>query len=285
MAFTEPEAEAADGRRVLRVSDAKKTFEDGTAALKGVSLDVRPGEFVVILGPSGAGKTTLLRSIIGLERLTAGAVWLDGATVEPSNLAEIRGKVGMIFQGFNLIENLSALNNVLSGLLDTRGNLATLFYIFKRSDKLRALQCLDQVGLLDKAYSAAGKLSGGQRQRVGVARALIRQPRLLLADEPVASLDPMIAFSVLSLIKEICAKQNIAVICNLHQVDLALRFADRIVGLSDGRVLLDERTDAITQDYIREIYAGHGQGMYFGAGDGPTDESVHFDFLGSGPLT
>jgi phosphonate transport system ATP-binding protein len=285
MPFTEPEARAADRRFVLRVSDAKKTFEDGTAALKDVSLDIRPGEFVVILGPSGAGKTTLLRSIIGLERLTAGAVWLDGATVEPSNLAEIRGKVGMIFQGFNLIENLSALNNVLSGLLDTRGNLATLFYFFKRGDKLRALQCLDQVGLLDKAYSAVGKLSGGQRQRVGVARALIRQPRLLLADEPVASLDPMIAFTVLSLIKGICAKQNIAVICNLHQVDLALRFADRIVGLSDGRVLLDERADAKTQDYIREIYAGHGRGMYFGAGDGPADESVHFDFLGAGPLT
>ncbi|MDA1101624.1 MAG: phosphonate ABC transporter ATP-binding protein [Proteobacteria bacterium] len=282
--MTEPEKQADGCQWVLRVSDAKKTFEDGTAALKGVRLEVRRGEFVVVLGPSGAGKTTLLRSIIGLERLTAGEVRLDGAKVEPSSLAEVRSKVGMIFQGFNLIDNLSALNNVLSGLLDTRGNLATLFYVFKRSDKLRALQCLDQVGLLDKAYSAAGKLSGGQRQRVGVARALIRQPRLLLADEPVASLDPMIAFTVLSLIKEICAKQGIAVICNLHQVDLALRFADRIVGLSDGRVLLDEKAGAINQDYIREIYAGHGQGMYFGAGDAPSDEFVHLDFLGSGPL-
>ncbi len=269
---------------MLRVNDAKKTFEDGTPALKDVSLEVRPGEFVVVLGPSGAGKTTLLRSIIGLERLTAGEVWLDGARVETANLAETRRKVGMIFQGFNLIDNLSALNNVLSGLLDTRGNLATLFYIFKRSDKLSALQCLDQVGLLDKAYQAAGKLSGGQRQRVGVARALIRQPRVLLADEPVASLDPMIAFTVLSLIKEICAKQNIAVICNLHQVDLALRFADRIVGLSDGRVLLDEKPDAINEDYIRRIYAGHGQGMYFGAGGGPADDTIHFDTLAPGPL-
>ncbi len=284
MSAAAPETQAGHSRWVLRVNDAKKTFEDGTPALKDVSLEVRPGEFVVVLGPSGAGKTTLLRSIIGLERLTAGEVWLDGARVETANLAETRRKVGMIFQGFNLIDNLSALNNVLSGLLDTRGNLATLFYIFKRSDKLSALQCLDQVGLLDKAYQAAGKLSGGQRQRVGVARALIRQPRVLLADEPVASLDPMIAFTVLSLIKEICAKQNIAVICNLHQVDLALRFADRIVGLSDGRVLLDEKPDAINEDYIRRIYAGHGQGMYFGAGGGPADDTIHFDTLAPGPL-
>ncbi len=279
-----PKKQAEDPQSVLRISDARKIFEDGTAALKGVRLDVRPGEFVVVLGPSGAGKTTLLRSIIGLERLTAGDVWLDGRMVQASNLAEIRSKVGMIFQGFNLIDNLSAINNVLSGLLDTRGSLATLFYIFRRSDKVRALECLDQVGLLDKAYTAVSKLSGGQRQRVGVARALIRQPRLLLADEPVASLDPMIAFTVLSLIKEICAKQGIAVICNLHQVDLALRFADRVVGLSGGRVLLDEKAEAISEDYVRQIYAGHDQGMYFGATANPDEETVRFGFLGSGSL-
>ncbi len=263
---------------LLEIGNVDKVFPDGTVALRNASLKVNPGEFIVILGPSGAGKTTLMRSINGLVDATSGTIRLNGMTVEPGSVREIRQQVGMIFQNFNLVKNLSVINNVLTGALDKRGSLSTLFYMFSREDRLRALECLDQVGILAKAYLRADKLSGGQQQRVGIARALIRRPKLLLADEPVASLDPMIAFNILSLLKEVSASHGIAVLCNLHQVDFALRFADRLVGLSGGRIVMDEPVSAVDEDFVRRIYQDHDQGMFFGPGaTSPTgDDGLRF---------
>lgn len=251
---------------MLRVHELSKTFPDGTTALNGASFEVKPGEFVVILGPSGSGKTTLLRSINGLVPISNGLIELDGLAVTAESLRQVRRKVGMIFQSFDLIGNLSALNNVLTGLLDQSPTLPSLFYLFGREAKINALECLDRVGLLTRAFTRADRLSGGQQQRVGIARAIVRKPALLLADEPVASLDPMIAFNVLSLLKDINRSQGITVICNLHQVELALRFADRIVGLAAGKTVLDARAEGLDTAYIKQIYKDHDQGMFFGPG-------------------
>jgi len=249
---------------LLKINGVGKTFADGTRALGDVSLEVGHGEFVVILGPSGSGKTTLLRCINGLQEPTKGEITLDDQTISKKTLKSVRTKVGMIFQDFNLVANLSVLNNVLTGLLDTNRRLSTLFYMFPRAEKMKALEALDRVGLLPKAYARADQLSGGQQQRVGIARAMVKRPILLLADEPVASLDPMIAHSILSLIKEINRAFGITVICNLHQVDLALKFADRIVGLSGGNILMDAPVCEVDERYVRGIYQGHDQGIFYG---------------------
>lgn len=260
---------------MLKISNLTKTFADGTRALRDVSLNVKKGEFVVILGPSGSGKTTLLRTINRLVEPDGGEILIDGEPVGAATLPQVRKKVGMIFQDFNLVSNLSALNNVLTGLLDDCGTLASIFYLFERQHKLRALESLDRVGLLPKAYSRASQLSGGQQQRVGIARAIAKRPLMMLADEPVASLDPMIAFDVLMLLKDICVDQGITVICNLHQVDFALRFADRIVGLADGRILMDQAAGKLDREYIQNIYRGYDQGMFFGPGAENAPQNVN----------
>ena len=201
---------------LLEISGLKKSFDDGTRALRGVDLSVREGEFVVVLGPSGSGKTTLLRCINGLVNPDAGEIRFFDQPVSPSSLPDLRKKTGMVFQEFNLVNNLSSLNNVLTGLLDSTNKFMSMFYLFTREQKLQALGCLERVGLLDKAYTRSDHLSGGQKQRVGIARAIVKKPLLLLADEPVASLDPLIAHSVMSLLRDIGNEFGITVICNLH---------------------------------------------------------------------
>jgi len=261
---------------LLKITNLGKIYPDGTKALDGVSFDVSPGEFVMILGPSGSGKTSLLRSINGLVEATSGSILIDDIPVTRKNLRRVRKRVGLIFQHFNLVGNLSTLNNVLTGLLDSNGTLASMLFLFKKELKLRALECLDMVGLLAKAHSRADQLSGGQQQRVGIARAIARNPVLILADEPVASLDPMIAYNVLSLLKNICRAQGITVICNIHQVDFALKFADRIIGLSAGKIVLDEPVGKVDQKKIEAIYRGHDQGLFFGptADKSPSDDNL-----------
>lgn len=248
---------------LLEVQGLRKTFDDGTRALRGVDLSVQGGEFVVVLGPSGSGKTTLLRSINGLVDPDAGEIRFCDRIVSSSTLPDLRKKTGMVFQDFNLVNNLSSLNNVLTGLLDSSNKFISMFYLFSREQKLRALGCLERVGLLDKAYARADQLSGGQKQRVGIARAIVKKPILLLADEPVASVDPIIAHSIMSLLRDIGNEIGITVICNLHQVDLALKFSDRIVGLSGGRIVLDVATRDVDEAYIQTIYRGHDRGPFF----------------------
>ena len=239
---------------MLSILNLKKTFEDGTRAVKNASFQVAKGEFVVILGPSGSGKTTLLRCINGLSEPSKGKIFLDNHEISFQNPGVARNHISMVFQDFNLVQNISVINNVLSGMLDKCHPFASLLYLFNKKQKLRALECLDKVGLLSKSYSRTDRLSGGQQQRVGIARALSREPLMILADEPVASLDPKIAYEVLSLLKNICATQGITVICNLHQLDLALHFSDRIIGLKDGEIIVDEMTNNLDIEYIHSIY-------------------------------
>ena len=252
---------------ILEIKGLRKTFDDGTRALQGVDLSVKLGEFVVILGSSGSGKTTLLRSINGLVNPEAGEIKFCDRVISSATLPDLRKETGMVFQDFNLVNNLSSLNNVLTGLLDSSNSFMSMLYLFSREQKMQALKCLEMVGLLDKAYSRVDKLSGGQKQRVGIARAIIKNPTLLLADEPVASLDPMISGSIMTLLKNIGHKIGLTVICNLHQVDIALKYSDRIVGLSGGRIVLDAPTKDLDEEYIRKIYQGHGSGLFFNEDD------------------
>lgn len=239
---------------MLEVNDLKKTFDNGSPALKGINLKIKKGEFVSILGPSGSGKTTLLRSINGLETTTGGEIYFDKILVNNKTIQKVQKKTGMIFQEFNLVNNLTALNNVLTGLLNESNKFLSLFYIFSKKQKIDALKSLETVGLLDKSYNRSDELSGGQRQRVGIARAIIKKPILLLADEPVASLDPKAANLILSLLKKINQEYGTTILCNLHQVDLAKKYSDRIVGLMDGKVVFDEMSSNLNNTFLDKLY-------------------------------
>ena len=239
---------------MLEINNLKKTFDNGTEALNGVNLKVKKGEFLSILGPSGSGKTTLLRSINGLESIDNGKISFENEKINKVNLPEIQKKTGMIFQEFNLVNNLSAINNVLTGLLNSSSKFLSMFYLFTKEQKLEALKALETVGLLNKAYERVDELSGGQRQRIGIARAIIKRPKLLLADEPVASLDPKAANLIMSLLKKINKEFEITIICNLHQVELASKYSDRIVGLLEGEIMFDKTASNINKTAISEIY-------------------------------
>ena len=239
---------------MLEINNLKKIFENGSPALKGVDLKINKGEFVSILGPSGSGKTTLLRTINGLETSTGGEIYFDNKKVNNNNISEVQKKTGMIFQEFNLVNNLSAINNVLTGLLNSSNKFLSLFYLFSKKQKIEALRSLETVGLLEKSHNRSDELSGGQRQRVGIARAIIKKPLLLLADEPVASLDPKSSNLILSLLKKINQEFGTTILCNLHQVDLAKKYSDRVVGLIDGKIIFDEKSVNINEAYLKKIY-------------------------------
>ncbi|MDC3125977.1 phosphonate ABC transporter ATP-binding protein [Candidatus Pelagibacter sp.] len=240
---------------MLEINNLKKTFENGSPALKGVDLKIKKGEFVSILGPSGSGKTTLLRTINGLETSSGGEIYFNNKEVNNNNISEVQKKTGMIFQEFNLVNNLSAINNVLTGLLNSSNKFLSLFYLFSKNQKIEALRSLETVGLLEKSYSRSDELSGGQRQRVGIARAIIKKPLLLLADEPVASLDPKSSNIILSLLKKINQEFGTTILCNLHQVDLAKKYSDRVIGLVDGKIIFDEKSNNINEAYLKKIYS------------------------------
>ena len=239
---------------MLEINNLRKNFNKETHALKGVSFKVKRGEFISILGPSGSGKTTLLRSINGLEPIENGEVIFNNNKITKENLPEVQRKTGMIFQEFNLVNNLSSINNVLTGLLNSSSKFLSMFYLFTKEQKLEALQSLKTVGLLEKSYSRVDELSGGQRQRIGIARAIIKKPILLLADEPVASLDPKAALSTMKLLKKINKDFNITILCNLHQTNLAMEFSDRVIGLSDGSIVFDQEAKYLEKN-INKLYS------------------------------
>ena len=239
---------------MLEINNLRKNFDNGTQALKGVSFKVKRGEFISILGPSGSGKTTLLRSINGLEPIENGEVIFNNNKITKDNLPDVQRKTGMIFQEFNLVNNLSSINNVLTGLLNSSSKFLSMFYLFTKEQKLEALRSLKTVGLLEKSYSRVDELSGGQRQRIGIARAIIKKPILLLADEPVASLDPRAALSTMKLLKKINKDFNITILCNLHQTNLAIEFSDRIIGLSDGSIVFDDEAQYLEKN-INKLYS------------------------------
>ncbi|MEJ2403645.1 MAG: phosphonate ABC transporter ATP-binding protein [Candidatus Thiodiazotropha sp.] len=243
---------------VISIRSVSKRFPNGFEALTGIDTEIETGSFTVVLGPSGAGKSTLLRLMNGLETATSGEVAIAGETVKACNLRQIRSQVGMVFQQFNLVDRLSVITNVLTGRLGHRSWIGSLFYLFRQKDMDIAQSALARVGLMDKAWNRADKLSGGQQQRVGIARALAQQPKIILADEPVASLDPVSSEEIMNLMREICDRDGITVVINLHQVELARRFADRIIGMNSGRIVFHGSAEQMTQEVLRTIYQREG---------------------------
>lgn len=245
--------EAAD----IRFDGVTKTFGSVTA-LDDVSMTFAPNKITVLLGLSGSGKSTMLRHINGLHKPSAGAVWTLGTPMHsagPAALRRLRNDVGMIFQQFHLVESSSVLENVCTGQLGSLRGPRFGLWSYPRAVREAAMEQLARVGLADKAFQRAGSLSGGQQQRVAIARALIQRPTVLLADEPVASLDPVSSAGVIELLTQISREENLTVICSLHQVQIALSFADRIVGLNAGHVVLDRSAAGMTHDDVDGIYS------------------------------
>jgi phosphonate transport system ATP-binding protein len=235
---------------MIEVESLTKAF--GTlAVLDGLTFHVRRGEFVVVLGPSGAGKSTLLRCLNGLVRPTGGSVSVDGIVLDRGNLAAVRKKVGFIFQGVNVHGNLNVLQNVLIGRLAEKSPWSVLF---SKKDRRIARAAVDRVGLAAKADDRVATLSGGQRQRVGIARALAHKPSVLLADEPVSSLDPVTGREILDLLREINRDRGTTVLCSLHDVGIATRVADRIIGLHGAAITFDGPPGRLTPGDLARIY-------------------------------
>jgi len=225
------------------------------AVLRGIDLDVAPGEFLVILGPSGAGKSTLLRCINGLVKPTSGTLSAAGFdATDGRNIRKLRQQVAMIFQHHNVVPRLSVLKNVLTGRLGQTSTLSSILQLFSRQDIALAMDCLRRVELDHKADERTDALSGGQRQRVGIARALAQRPQVILADEPVASLDPKTSRLVLHYLSTACRELGITVVCNLHQVDYARQFGDRIIGLAGGKLVFDGTGAQLQQRHLNLIY-------------------------------
>jgi len=241
---------------VLTLQNVAVTYANGVAALAPTSLSLAKGRFVVLLGPSGAGKSTLLRCMNGLVKPSQGDVTVEGRGSifkSPAALRAHRRRTGMIFQQHHLIGRLPALQNVLMGRIASHGTVRSLLPLPK-ADRFMALQALERVGLLDRALNRADQLSGGQQQRVGIARAMAQRPEIILADEPVASLDPVAGEKVLADLHRICREDGITAVVSLHQVDLARRFADRIIGLSGGRIIFDGPPAQLGNTTIDDIY-------------------------------
>ena len=242
---------------MLEFKGISKTFPDGTQALKKVDLKINEGEFIVIVGLSGAGKSTLIRCINRLVEPTEGqllAFGNDVTTMSDAELRKWRTQVGMIFQSFNLVKRSSVLQNVLAGRLGHIGTMRSLFGMFPTEDIELAKRCLDRVGIPEKLYNRADQLSGGQQQRVSIARALCQQPKIMLADEPVASLDPPTSHAVMQDLKRINREDKITTLVNLHFIDMAQEYADRIIGMRAGNVVFDGPASAVTEQTFEEIY-------------------------------
>ncbi|MGQ0571500.1 MAG: phosphonate ABC transporter ATP-binding protein [Armatimonadota bacterium] len=241
----------------IRIEHLTKTYPDGTRALTDVTLFVAPGEFLVVIGLSGSGKSTLMRCINRLIEPTSGKIFLDDVEVTAlplDALRQVRRQIGMIFQQFNLVRRASVLTNVLSGRLGYLPSAWALTSYFPRNLREQAMKHLATVGIPEKAHTRADQLSGGQQQRVGIARALMQDPKLILADEPVASLDPATSHSVLKYVEDLNRRNGITVLCSLHFLSLARRYGTRVVALKAGQIVFDGLPAEIDERRFREIY-------------------------------
>lgn len=242
---------------MIKLEHVSKVYGNGTKGLDYVSLEIQNGEFVAIIGLSGAGKSTLIRTINKMIDITDGSLTVDGvdvSTLKGKSLRKFRRKIGMVFQSFNLVTKVSVINNVLTARAADMSFLRIFLGLYKKTDKVKALEALDKVGILDKAYIRADQLSGGQQQRVALARTLAQDPEIILADEPVAALDPVMAETVMDDFKRINKEMGITVLINIHHVDLALQYADRIIGIKAGKIVYDGPSSAITEDTLQTIY-------------------------------
>lgn len=252
---------------MLRIENLTKVFPDGTVALDNVSFEVSHGEFLAVIGLSGSGKSTLLRCINRLIDPTEGRIiWnnIDITAAKGKELRRIRRQIGMIFQQFNLVKRSSVMTNVLSGRLGYAHPWASLFHSFSGEDRQRALAALERVGISEKASNRADQLSGGQQQRVGIARALMQEPSLMLADEPVASLDPVLAHSIMQYLELLNHQDGITVLCSLHFLDLVHRYAQRVVGLKDGQLVFDGLPAELTRERFKEVYGEEAEMVTIG---------------------
>ncbi|MBO5537115.1 MAG: phosphonate ABC transporter ATP-binding protein [Clostridia bacterium] len=244
---------------MIEFKHVSKTYPNGTKGLIDVNLKIQQGEFVGIIGLSGAGKSTLIRTINRMIDITDGQLIVDDTDVSKlsgASLRKFRRKIGMIFQSFNLVTRTTAIKNVLTSNVPDMPFFKVLFGLFSKEQKLKALDALDKVGILDKAYTRCDQLSGGQQQRVALARTLNQNPTIILADEPVAALDPVTAHQVMSDFKRINTEMNISILINIHHVDLALSYADRIIGIRAGEIVYDGPTSKVTQEVLDSIYNG-----------------------------
>ncbi|MFO7637467.1 MAG: phosphonate ABC transporter ATP-binding protein [Clostridia bacterium] len=248
---------------MIEFKNVSKTYPNGVKALIDINLKVAEGEFVAIIGLSGAGKSTLLRLINKLIESTAGEVLFEGVSVTLAKgkaLINIRRQIGMIFQGFNIVKRMSVLSNVLSGRVAYHPTWKTIIGWFPEEDKQIAYRALQRVDILEKVHNKASELSGGQQQRVAIARALAQQPKVMLADEPVASLDPITTVQVMDYLKKINKEDGITTIANLHHVDLALKYATRVVGIRAGKVVYDVQMKGMKKDqFFKEVEVVYGR--------------------------
>lgn len=256
---------------MLEIRNLTKVYDDGTVALKNVSFTVPDGEFLIVIGLSGSGKSTLLRCINRLIDPTEGEILWDGvdlALLKGEDLRKARRRIGMIFQLFNLVNRSSVLTNVLAGRLGYTKSWHSLMNRFSTDDMEKAMYALERLGITDQAYKRADELSGGQQQRVGIARALMQEPEMILADEPVASLDPVLAHSILEHLEKLNQEEKITIICSLHYLDLVQRYSTSVIGLRDGEVVYQgtrAEIQAMTDEEFKEIYGEEairvGQGL------------------------
>ncbi len=265
---------------MLQITQLKKTYPTGDRALTGVDLTIGQGEVVALIGPSGAGKSTLIRCINRLVRPSSGSIILNGedlVSLSGKKLREARCGIGMIFQEYALVERLTVLENVLSGKLGSMPLLESLLRRYRSDDVEAALGLLREVGLESQPEKRADALSGGQRQRVGIARALMQRPSLLLVDEPTASLDPKTARQIMRLIRGACVERKLPAIINMHDVQLAQLFADRIIGLREGEIVFDGVPDQLDNEQLSEIYGEEDwtATVHSRAAEKPADDHAH----------
>lgn len=242
---------------IIEFKHVGKIYGNTTKALDDVSFAVEEGELVTIIGPSGAGKSTILRCINRLIDASCGEIFFDGEDITKARkkeLRRIRTNAGMIFQHYNLVERLSVIENVLHGTLGRKSTIAGMLGHYSEEEKLEAYEILKDLGLSDQMYKRCDELSGGQKQRVGIARAIMQKPKLILCDEPIASLDPKSSKVIMDHLAKICKEKKITCIVNLHQVDVALKYSDKIIGVSDGKVIYDGPAHEITTEMLHRIY-------------------------------
>lgn len=246
-------------KSMIELNNVSKIYPNGTVGLKDINLSIDKGEFVVVVGLSGAGKSTLLRSINRLHDISKGDIKIDGKSITKAkgkNLRLIRRDIGMIFQSFNLVKRSSVLRNVLTGRVAYYPTWKTTFNLFSKEDKQKAYEALQQVDLAEKVYARADELSGGQQQRVAIARVLTQNPKIILADEPTASLDPQTSRKVMEDLKMLNQKYGMTVLANLHSVELAKEFGERVIGIRAGQVVYDGKMSDTPESVFTDIYNG-----------------------------
>lgn len=251
------EKQVAERPVIMRIKDLNKEYTKDKKVLKDINFDIKEGELLSIIGPSGAGKSTLLRSINRMIEPSGGDIIFDDKNItklKGRQLRKMRTDIGMIFQHYNLVERSSVFENVLHGLLGYKNSLQGIFSLYSEKEKEKALEIITELGIEDHIYKRCDELSGGQKQRVGIARALIQDPKIILCDEPIASLDPRASMVIMEYLKRISRERGITVIVNLHQVDVAKKYSDRMVGLNDGQIVFNDVPEAMKQEAVTKIY-------------------------------